>query len=1165
MSFTPELNLKNFHYADFFHSEGLNKLDQQFLAYLNESDPLLNSTLLNYRKAPGAFSAEAVSAFLIETATVLEGFIAELFDIQDSVLLQRLKTQSEDPLFIFKSWYVLREAKRKLNEAETYPDFLILDQWLNEALKVFPNTEDRELAVAQLGVKYLNDIQEYQKEIQNLVQWCVRVMTDPKGKKTVKTWVTFNLPERLDYQNLVTLLQAGDSLGRLQGEANYFRHREGFNLTDHRMSHREILNEANYCIYCHTHAGDFCSTGFPVKKSQPELGLKINPLGEVMTGCPLDEKISEMNFLKKEGHSLAALAVVMIDNPMCPATGHRICNDCMKACIYQKQTPVDIPQVETAVLTDVLSLPWGVEVYDLLTRWNPLRAHQAVMKPFNGYKVLIAGMGPAGFSMAHYLTMEGCAVVGVDGLKIEPLKPEWINQPIYRWADLEEPLDDRLMAGFGGVAEYGITVRWDKNFLKLIYISLMRRQPYFKVFGNVRFGGTFTVEDAFSLGFDHLSVAVGAGLPQAISIPNSLAPGMRQANDFLMNLQLMGAAKKDNLASLQIRLPAVVIGGGLTAVDTATEAQAYYIRQVEKILFHYETLASKLGEFKLRTHFNAKEQAILDEFLMHGRKVRAEKIKARQENRKPHLLSLIEEWGGVTIAYRRLLQESPAYRFNHEELKKALEEGIYYLENMEPERVLLDAEGQCAALVCRTKIKDELGGWTEAEEEKVLPARSVFAATGSKPNIAYEFEHRGTFRRSGQFYDMYAFEAGNLKEVSKPPHVKSPGLGVLTSYVEEGRYVSFLGDTHPAFQGSVVKAIASSFRAYPEVMKVLYQRKPDASEYEVFSEQIDQLFLTRVISIQNYGPDVFEIQVHAPIASKNFRPGQFYRIQTYETFAPKIGHTRHQTEAVAVLGASADSQKGEVSFFIWERGVSSRWMKLLKVGDPVAMMGPTGVRIKIPKDHETVLILGKQFSIPLVLALGKAMRVAGNRVLYVGCFDKAMSEKLLDMVLEATDQIIWIVKEGGRIPVKRPQDVSITGDFISALVQYEKEHSASRIPLKKVNRVIVNGDPEFLCQFKEANRTLLKAIWPENLNIIASVYGSMQCMLKGICAQCLQWQLDPETGERTKAVFSCSWQDQPMELVDIENLSQRLNQNSVQEKLYGLWAQYLSDFEPCAP
>ncbi len=41
---------------------------------------------------------------------------------------------------------------------------------------------------------------------------------------------------------------------------------------------------------------------------------------------------------------------------MVPATGHRICNDCMKACIYQKQDPVNIPQIETRVLTDVLHL-----------------------------------------------------------------------------------------------------------------------------------------------------------------------------------------------------------------------------------------------------------------------------------------------------------------------------------------------------------------------------------------------------------------------------------------------------------------------------------------------------------------------------------------------------------------------------------------------------------------------------------------------------------------------------------------------------------------------------------------------------------------------------------------------------------------------------------------
>ena len=48
---------------------------------------------------------------------------------------------------------------------------------------------------------------------------------------------------------------------------------------------------------------------------------------------------------------------------MVAATGHRICNDCMKSCIYQKQEPVDIPQVETRTLKDVLALPWGFEIY----------------------------------------------------------------------------------------------------------------------------------------------------------------------------------------------------------------------------------------------------------------------------------------------------------------------------------------------------------------------------------------------------------------------------------------------------------------------------------------------------------------------------------------------------------------------------------------------------------------------------------------------------------------------------------------------------------------------------------------------------------------------------------------------------------------------------------
>ncbi len=143
-----------------------------------------------------------------------------------------------------------------------------------------------------------------------------------------------------------------------QGSNHHLRYRDGFKLTDPRGTPREVMGEVDYCVICHEREKDSCSTGFKAKDPVAEgHTFKKNPLGIPLTGCPLDERISEAHALKREGNSLASLAVVMVDNPMCPGTGHRICNECMKACIFQKQEPVNIPMVETAALTDVLGLP----------------------------------------------------------------------------------------------------------------------------------------------------------------------------------------------------------------------------------------------------------------------------------------------------------------------------------------------------------------------------------------------------------------------------------------------------------------------------------------------------------------------------------------------------------------------------------------------------------------------------------------------------------------------------------------------------------------------------------------------------------------------------------------------------------------------------------------
>jgi hypothetical protein len=73
---------------------------------------------------------------------------------------------------------------------------------------------------------------------------------------------------------------------------------------------------------------------------------------------------------------------------------------------------------------------------------------------------------------------------------------------------------------------------------------------------------------------------------------------------------------------------------------------------------------------------------------------------------------------------------------------------------------------------------------------------------------------------------------------------------------------------------------------------------------------------------------------------------------------------------------------------------------------------------------------------------------------------------------------------------------------------------------------------------------------------IGSINSPMQCMMKGICAQCLCKHKDPETGAEV-FVYSCYNQDQDLDQVDFPHLNARLRQNTVQEKLSNLWLDYL--------
>src|SRR4029453_6253329 len=246
-------------------------------------------------------------------------------------------------------------------------------------------------------------------------------------------------------------------------------------------------------------------------------------------------------------------------------------------------------------------------------------------------------------------------------------------------------------------------------------------------------------------GFDHIAIAAGAGKPTVIDMKNNLVRGVRKASDFLMALQLTGAFKRNALPNLQARLPAIVIGGGLTAIDTATELAAYYPVQVEKTVERYEKLVKQRGEEVILASFTPREWEILEEFLKHGAEVRAEKNRASAAGENPDFVKLVRAWGGVSLAYRKRMVDSPAYRLNHEEVIKSLEEGITFIECMNPEEAIVDEHNAVTAVKFRAQGQVE-GKWRDLDRIVELPARSFLVPAGTTPNITYEKEYPGTFK-----------------------------------------------------------------------------------------------------------------------------------------------------------------------------------------------------------------------------------------------------------------------------------------------------------------------------------------------------------------------------------------------------------------------------------
>ena len=488
-----------------------------------------------------------------------------------------------------------------------------------------------------------------------------------RGGEAVKGWVSFHVPHAVDHHDLVPLRRPDEKLPELiDGPLEHRRRRDGFALTDARMSPREVENEIDYCIFCHERDKDSCSQGHA---RQARRAARRTRSASRSPAARSTRRSARCTSCGRAATRSRALAIVVVDNPMCPGTGHRICNDCMKACIFQKQEPVNIPQIETRVLTGRARAAVGLRdlrpahALEPAQRRAPARAavqrqERARRRP--RARGLHARAPPArtrasASSPSTASRSSRCPRTCWAPTQWPPRADRRAATELYARRSTSGP-----SLGFGGVSEYGITVRWDKNFLT-VALPDARAAPTFRVYGGVRFGGTLDVDDAWALGFDHVAIAAGAGKPTIIDMKNNLIARHPQG----VRLPHGAAAHRRRTRRTRSRTCRCACPRSSSAAASPPSTRrpscsAYYPVQVEKVARRASRRSSR------RTA--ATPRRALQELRRRGVGGRSTSSSStdgacatsarapRPAGEEPDFATLLDAWGGVSLVYRKRAQ-----------------------------------------------------------------------------------------------------------------------------------------------------------------------------------------------------------------------------------------------------------------------------------------------------------------------------------------------------------------------------------------------------------------------------------------------------------------------------------------------------------------------------
>ena len=340
-----------------------------------------------------------------------------------------------------------------------------------------------------------------------------------------------------------------------------------------------------------------------------------------------------------------------------------------------------------------------------------------------------------------------------------------------------------------------------------------------------------------------------------------------------------------------------------------------------------------------------------------------------------------------------------------------------------------------------------------------LPARSCLVAAGTTPNITYEKEWPGTFPMDERrrFFLPHRAVARRAGGWTLEPAAADDEGAFFTGYARDGKFITFFGDNHPAFNGNVVKAMASAKKGYGPITDVLGgrpERRAEApiAEWEAFRGRIEDDLTARGRRRQPPDPDDRRGRRAGAGRGRELPAGT-----VLPASEPRGARAPRRGLAAPDRAARPDGRLGGRGEGppLDDRPRARRLLALcsvLKPGEPVARDGPDGHR------HRAARATGRSSSAAAASATPSSSRSARRPASSATGSSTSPGYKKARRLLQARGD-----RGGGRrprpsvdrgeaIPARRPTDREFVGNIVEAMVAYatgqarRRRRSPSRRP-----------------------------------------------------------------------------------------------------------------------